>query len=199
VSSPPLRSRHHFFLVACSLEGGLGVLAIGLNYLLGAPLLGDMSISGNNALKGVIATIPPLAFFIWSLTTSWTPLHEVQQILEKVVRHHFQPWSLLQLLLISSLAGIGEELLFRGAIQGNLIGPIGVIPAVAVASLLFGLCHSMTRAYLVVTFIMGIYLGTLHIVTQDLITPVVTHALYDFLALVYFLRVHPTAPLPTDP
>jgi membrane protease YdiL (CAAX protease family) len=42
----------------------------------------------------------------------------------------------------------------------------------------------------IVATVIGAYLGVLWLWTGNLMTPIVVHALYDFVALIYLLRVH---------
>ncbi len=102
----------------------------------------------------------------------------------------FSGWSLSQLALISVVAGVAEEALFRGAIQGSLARGVGPKLALVIASVLFGAAHLITWTYAVMATVMGAYLGALWLWTGNLITPMVAHALYDFVALIYLLRVH---------
>ena len=102
----------------------------------------------------------------------------------------FGKWSILQLLVISVIAGISEEAFFRGAIQGSLADRVNVILAVVLASALFGAFHLITWTYAIIAAFIGAYLGLLWIWTGDLMTPMITHAVYDFVALVYFLRIY---------
>jgi len=95
----------------------------------------------------------------------------------------------MQLLSISVIAGISEEAFFRGAIQGSLSDHVNVILAVGLAAVVFGIGHLLTWTYAIIAAFIGAYLGLLWIWTGNLLTPVITHALYDFMALVYFLRV----------
>jgi membrane protease YdiL (CAAX protease family) len=46
----------------------------------------------------------------------------------------------------------------------------------------------VTPAYLVLASVMGLYLGMLFVHGGGLLAPVVTHALYDFGALLYLQR-----------
>jgi membrane protease YdiL (CAAX protease family) len=57
-----------------------------------------------------------------------------------------------------------------------------------VASLIFGACHWITPAYAAVASLIGFYLGWLLLATGNLWTPIVAHAFYDFLALVYLVK-----------
>ena len=88
------------------------------------------------------------------------------------------------------IAGISEEAFFRGAIQGSLADRVGVVLALVLASVLFGAFHLLTWTYAIIAAFIGAYLGLLWIWTGNLLTPMITHAVYDFAALVYFLRVY---------
>ena len=102
----------------------------------------------------------------------------------------FGNWSILQLTLISVCAEISEEALFWGAIQGSLVGHVGLGIALVMASLLFGAFHLITWTYAIIAAFIGAYLGLLWIWTGNLLAPMVTHTVYDIAALVYFFRVH---------
>lgn len=177
-----------FFWIGCAFELALSIVALGLNALLGQPLWSNLSWDPQACVAGVAATFPALGLFFLTVHASKGPLLHLKEFLNTAIRPLFQNWSLWQLLLISLLAGLGEELLFRGVVQGNLTRWLGVIPGLMLASLLFGACHPMTKSYLIITTFIGVYLGALWIVTGNLLAPIITHALYDFLALVYFLR-----------
>ena len=110
--------------------------------------------------------------------------------MESLLRPLFGNWSLLQLFAISLVAGLSEEAFFRGAIQGSLADRVNVILAVVLASALFGAFHLLTWIYATIAAFIGAYLGLLWIWTGNLMTPMITHAVYDFAALVYFLRVY---------
>ena len=177
-----------FFWIGCALEAALCLLALGLNGLSGRALWADLHWNQTHLLAGLLATLPALALFVLTLHASHGPLGRLRSFLEGTIRPLFNQWTLWQLLLISLLAGLGEELLFRGAVQGLLVDWLGLLPGLILASLLFGACHPMTLAYLMITTLIGLYLGSLWIVTGNLLAPIVTHALYDFLALLYLLH-----------
>jgi membrane protease YdiL (CAAX protease family) len=94
--------------------------------------------------------------------------------------------------LISLMAGIGEETLFRGLAQpllGDLIGSRFV--GLMLASILFGLAHSVTPTYAVLATVVGAYLGLLWIMCDNLLGPITAHAAYDFFALWYLKYTSP--------
>src|SRR5207302_1348917 len=100
----------------------------------------------------------------------------------------FASCTLLELLLLSLVAGIGEEMLFRGILQETVSRHFGVWPGVILASTLFGLLHPISPAYVVLAGLMGVYLGGLWFASGNLLTVILAHALYDFIALVYVVR-----------
>jgi uncharacterized protein len=99
-------------------------------------------------------------------------------------------WS--ELALISLSAGVGEEMLFRGVVQAGLSGWLGVPWGLSLTSLLFGLIHPISIVYMVFAAVLGFYLGAVWwIVHENLLTVMVTHAVFDFVALAYLIRIRP--------
>jgi membrane protease YdiL (CAAX protease family) len=134
--------------------------------------------------------IPAFLFFLWTLNSRLHVCSRHKQLMEGLLRPLLGNWSVLQLLAISLVAGIAEEAFFRGAVQGSLADRVNVILALVSASALFGALHLLTWTYAIIAAFIGAYLGLLWIWTGNLLTPMVTHAVYDFAALVYFLRVY---------
>ena len=100
----------------------------------------------------------------------------------------FSECSVFQLALISALAGFGEEALFRGVIQRALSEWWNPWVGLVVASALFGLGHHMTSAYAILAGLLGLYLGLLLMVFDNLLVVMLVHSLYDFAALVYLVQ-----------
>jgi membrane protease YdiL (CAAX protease family) len=167
----------------------LGVAAIA-GALLRLPVLGGRTPDLGSVLTGAVAALPPFGFFVWTLQYRVRALASHRQLLEKWVRPVFSGWSLGQIALISVAAGLSEEALFRGLIQGGLSKAIGLEAALLLASVLFGMAHLITWTYGILATVIGAYLGLLWIWTGNLFAPITTHALYDFLALVYLLRLY---------
>jgi len=126
--------------------------------------------------------------FWWMLRSSLAPLARIRRLLVAGLRPLFAPCSLVQLGIISLSAGICEEVLFRSVIQGTLATVAGPWVALFIASLIFGAVHLVTVAYGIIAAAIGGYLGLLWLLGGNLLIPIATHAAYDFLALVYFLR-----------
>ena len=171
------------------LELALLVFAFVWNWLFHRPALLDLHWSFTAASIGIVAAIPPFAFFVWTLNSSLHIFSRHNQLMEFLLRPLFGNWSLLQLFAISLVAGLSEEAFFRGAIQGSLADRVNVILAVLLVSALFGAFHLLTWTYAIIAALIGAYLGLLWIWTGNLLTPMITHAVYDFVALVYFFRL----------
>lgn len=176
-------------------EFSLGALALVFGWLLGFDPLRSI-VRGREhflhnlqliALGGALA-VPLLAFFL-ALDRIGTPW---SQSLREVIFRQLLPavadigWS--GRAVVALAAGIGEELLFRGLIQGGLETKMSPAAALITASVLFGLGHIVNAAYFAFATAIGLVLGLLLLWTGSLVTPIATHAVYDFLALEYLVR-----------
>ncbi len=177
-----------FFWFACGIESALLIAAFALAHLFGQPLFSDLHWSLMDLLLGFAASAPLFILFWWMLRSSLAPLVRVRRSLVTGLRPFFAPWSLVQLAVISILAGICEEVLFRSVIQGTLSAKAGPFIALIFASALFGAAHLVTLTYACVAAAIGAYLGVLWLLGDNLLIPITAHAAYDFVALVYFLR-----------
>lgn len=184
-----MENHQKWFVIGCGVELALVAIAALLSWVVKHPLFADLQWSGTDIVTGLLASLPLLALFVWLLGSTFDPFVEISRFLEEFLRPLFNQWSIAQLALISLLAGVGEEILFRGLIQDALTGSAGPIIAIGVASLLFGLLHTITTTYFIMATIIGVYLGLLFWIHGNLLVPIVTHAAYDFFALFYFLRI----------
>jgi uncharacterized protein len=181
--------RHELsFTAGCLFELLLLVLALVWAGLFHWPAAANFYWNWASAGLGIVAAIPLFGFFIWTMRSKLPLWSHHQQLLEAVVRPLFERWSVVQLFAISLVAGISEEAFFRGAIQGGLAERVPVLLALVLASALFGACHLLTWTYAIIAAFIGAYLGLLWMWTGNLLTPMATHAAYDFAALVFLLR-----------
>ena len=99
-----------------------------------------------------------------------------------------------ELVLLALIAGLAEEILFRGVVQAGLARVLPDWAAVLVAGAAFGLAHFITPAYALLAGLAGVYLGALFWLGGTLIVPIVAHALYDIVALSYVARLSRRSP-----
>jgi membrane protease YdiL (CAAX protease family) len=181
--------RQTVVLLAVLVEGGLLVGASFLGWMIDQPPLRQFAWTPQGALWGVAATVPILLLFFVFLRWPIGPLQRIQRFSEDIIRPLLAPCSLIDLLGISLLAGLGEEMLFRGVLQGAFTTWFNVWVGVAVASLLFGVLHSITVTYAVLAAVMGAYLsGVFLCADRNLLAVIIAHALYDFVVLLWLLR-----------
>lgn len=122
------------------------------------------------------------------LTTGWSPIRRLVALVTEQIGPALAGCSVAELALLALAAGVSEEVLFRGVIQTGLAGVLPAWLALIAASAAFGLVHFASRAYAAVAGVMGVYLGTLFLLQGSLLAPIVTHTLYDLVALLYVAR-----------
>ena len=91
---------------------------------------------------------------------------------------------------ISILAGVGEELFFRGL----LVEETGII----ISSILFSVLHFFPAvkeyySIAIVYFFIGVYFALIYQHSGGLWVPIFTHIIYDFVVLIYLKYLHKSA------
>jgi len=174
--------------LAIAFEGGLLLLALVLGSLLGYEPFRGIHLAWEAVLWGGVATVPPLLGMWWCARSDWEPFLRLMREVEEKIVPIFANCSVVALAFISLLAGLGEEALFRGVIQAALSDWSYPWISVVVASLLFGLGHMITPTYAILAGLLGAYLGAILVIYGNLLTVIVVHALYDFVALIYLTQ-----------
>ncbi len=159
-------------------------------------LLGKYPLSWAVAF-GLFATIPMLLSIVLTAMVPWRPLVELRELVQTKLAPLFRGMPSWALFLIAMGAGFGEEWLFRGfGVQGvgwllrDAWSPEMVQwTAILIVALVFGGLHALTPMYFFLTFVMGIYFGYLVWETESLLPAVVAHGLYDYIALLYIMRL----------
>ncbi len=134
--------------------------------------------SRDGFILGLLAAIPPALGILWIMSPAGRKLPfvaKVNSMLRGIAGATLQALNPVHMALMASAAGVGEEVLFRGVLQPQL--------GIAITSLLFGLLHPFTLAYAALVVLMGVYLGWVAERGQGLLAPIVTHAVYDLIAL----------------
>ena len=169
-------------------QAALIPLAFLLAALLGVSLLDNLYWDPDHALLGILATLPMLAMLGLMAASGWGPYRELSGQVREFVEWLFARSWPGAVLLLSLLAGIGEELLVRGALQGWLAGHLPAGWAILIAAVVFGLAHSISRLYFVFATLIGVYLGLVYHLTGNLLVVIIAHALYDWVVIRLYLR-----------
>ena len=184
-SAPP---RGYVYFLAVIFEGGLVLLWLAASHWIDMPTSDQGQPSVKAFVLGVAATLPLLPLMYFLSLSRFPPLRRLMAEIDETLVPFLSRLTVADFAVIAIFAGFGEEGLFRGLLQGWLAEQISPAAGLAVASVLFGLLHFVTPAYAVIAGLLGLYLGILYLATGNLVVPIVVHALYDFLALLYLVR-----------
>ncbi len=191
------------FRTAVILEMGLGLLAIVIGWVIGPDPRAyvpkwdpsDYAAIGWGVLYGLAATIPLVVFVEAFKRIPWKPIRDLELLGNDGLLKSLLSLSPLELVLISLCAGVGEELLFRGWMLpwmagGSMQGAVSLwrLPDVETAelwaaiigsSVAFGLVHPISKLYVVIAGLMGLYFGILMVWSGNLLVPIIAHSAYD--------------------
>jgi membrane protease YdiL (CAAX protease family) len=184
-------SERRLFLYGVVFELALGGIGILGGALTGVPALGGARLEWRAVAVGLVATLPLLAFFAVSWRSPRRELREIRSRLERLLPRLIGGLGVswwLGVVVLALAAGIGEELLFRGFLQGSLEHMLGATLGLLAAGLVFGLVHAITPAYAVIATFMGLYLGIAWRVSGNLVVPITIHAAYDAAVIWFVMR-----------
>jgi len=181
------------FWTAIGVELGLGVIAVGLGWLTGVDVrqwipmieLGQTADIWGGLAIGAAAAIPMLIGIELLERVEWEPIRNLKTFEELPVVSTLLSLSAAELVAIALAAGVGEELLVRGWLMAWICGPLASATPLAIglglvaSSVAFGLMHPFSKTYVVLTSIIGLYLGALVLWTGNLLVPIAAHTVYD--------------------
>lgn len=172
---------------ALAFEGALALAAIVLALIFGLRPWSTIAFDTDALVRSMLATVLMVVAVLALMQLNWSWVRNLDRIVREHLLPLFRDAGAMALLGVALMAGIGEELLFRGVIQAGLSGLVGPFTALVLASLLFGLAHALSAAYFVLTCLMGLYLGWLYMATGNLLVPITVHFLYDWIVLSWYL------------
>ena len=175
-------------LYAALFELSLGGLAFLLGLFFGINPAEKLEATPSSVLLGLGATVPLGALFLLFLRLDNPSFRRIRRLLSRLLRPLAPALTLPTALLLGAAAGIGEELLFRGFLQEGLTSLIGIAPGLLLASIIFGLLHSVTPVYAAFATLLGALLGFLYISAGSLLPSLLAHALYDAFGLLMLRR-----------
>ena len=189
-------TRRQIVTLAVAVEAGLGVAAVVLAWMLKLPMDEWVRFTLHGLLWGIGGAAILLAILCLCRRFPVGPIGRLMRLVDHHVRPLFRHCTVVDLLIISILAGIGEELFFRGLLHAWIerytagwFGPDAAVwVALAATSVLFGVAHCISREYTVFATVLGVLLGGLALLTGDLLASIVAHAGYDFVALLLLTR-----------
>ncbi len=188
--------RRGLLKTAVAVYGVLTAIAVGLAWVAGVGLARQLEPEAAGLLLGVAAVVPmSVVFFI---------APDLKDQVVDLLGPALSACRIHELAFLALLAGVAEELLFRGALEGWL-RQYDVVLAVVITNLVFGAMHPMTPLYFVIAAVLGGYLSLLAAWSpeRNLTAPIVAHGVYDFVAFLivrhdFRSRGRGPAPLPVE-
>lgn len=173
-----------FLWIATLFEGGLALMAFVLGTLLSVDPVAALRPDLTAAFWGMLGSLPLYALFAQSGRLAVA--RDIRKLLIEKLGGILAACSVPQLLYVASWAGITEEILFRGFLQPWLEQNWGWLGGLVFSNLIFALVHWITPAYALLAGLSGLYLGLMLDIgpERNLLTPILVHAIYDFLAFI---------------
>ena len=147
-------------------------------------VLGNPPSIATDVLTGLAASSPMLGGLLLLRKSSGVLSRQLWDVPVELLGPALNRSSQIGLAGIALMAGIGEELVFRGVLHGWL-SPAGPTVALIVPNVLFGALHYVNATYAVAAGVTGLYFSILlHFVPDvSLYSLMVAHAFYDYVAL----------------
>lgn len=180
-----------------AIQAGIVVLAVLLGLVFRQDLAGQIEFDLKALNWSVLGTGLLVLMAWWLADAPWGWVRELKGFMRDLVVPLFRNAPAGTLFMVALLAGLGEELLFRGVIQGGLEGVVGSWPALILASVLFGAMHALSRAYFLIATLMGFYLGLIYLWTGNLLIPILIHFFYDWIILRHYIGSRSGSPRPS--
>lgn len=176
----PASLRSFFVKASVVVESAFVLVSVVAAWMLGVDPWHGAGFDFRSLLSSIAATLPMVAGLLVMIHWRVRPFVELNQLLEETIGPSIRACQWYDFVVMSILAGLGEELLFRGVLQ-PLLG-------IVIASFLFGSLHWLNWAYAAIATIYGFYFGWLSATTDNLIVPIAVHAAYDLVAFAMLQR-----------
>ena len=179
-----------FFKKACLFEAALIPVAVVLGWIANINPYQNLHFSESAIAYGLLGTLPLFLLFLTLEQIRLESVVKIRNVLLETLGPSLSRYHWTDLSVLAAIAGVSEELLFRGVIQPWLESSWGMTAGLIVTNIIFGLAHAVTPLYAVLATLVGIYLSLAMDYGGDrnLLLPIVIHGFYDFLAFVALMR-----------
>ncbi|MBS1213661.1 MAG: abortive infection protein [Proteobacteria bacterium] len=176
--------RSDFLTLASLFQGALVVVAYVIGWLADLDPLADLSFDPASLLWGVAGTVPLYALFALSYRLPFEGMRTIRRFLLDKMGPLLDVCSTRDMVYLGLLAGVTEEILFRGVLQPLVESSWGWEWGLIGSNILFALAHWITPVYALLAGLTGLYLGLAMDLggERNLLIPIVIHAVYDMLA-----------------
>lgn len=128
--------------------------------------------------------------YLLMFSVSASPLLRMNSIqsLLSMLHNLFKNFTWPQIIVVSLLAGVGEEILIRGGLQSILVGLTSPFVGMLLASLIFGVMHFLSKIYVLITFVIGFVFALVFYLTDSMLLVMVAHTVYDIFAFAMIVK-----------
>jgi len=184
--------RNDFFKKACSFEAALILVAVVLGWIADINPFADLHFSESAVAYGLVGTMPLFLLYLSLERIQTESVIKIKHMLFETLGSGLHRYHWTDLLILASIAGLSEELLFRGVIQPWIESSWGMTAGLVGSNIIFGLAHAVTPLYAVLAILVGIYLSLSldYGGDRNLLIPIVIHGFYDFLAFIALMRAY---------
>ncbi len=186
-----LRPEHLFWGGLIQQAVLVGIAVVIAWFVFGDPIPFVMKLDTQALIDTIFCVVPLLAYMLFSLSPigdAIAPIRGTYEFLKRFLGNAMCGCNAWQLSLIGLSAGFGEEILFRGVLQPWALEHMSPSAGIALTSLLFGLLHPASIAYVVVATIISAYLGWVSYLTGNLLVPILAHGIYDVVGFNLLVR-----------
>lgn len=179
-------SQKNFINMAFWFEGSLIGVAWLIGWFVNINPIADLSLESLAFFWGIAGTIPLFLLFLLFYQYPIGPLYAIKKSLLDILGPILAMCRWYELIILATVAGISEEVLFRGVLQPWLEKDYGLTGGIVISNIIFGLLHWITPVYALIAGLIGGYLAYMMEIsgTRNLLTPIIIHGLYDYLAFV---------------
>jgi len=175
-------------------EGSLLIIALFWYYYSSSTL--KIEFTAPLVFLGILATLP---VFIINFALYWLSqklpeqFQQINRFSRDIVKPLCEQLGPVSALLIALLSGFCEEIFFRGFLLDLAAGYMHLALAVTISSMIFAYAHliGFFRTYwqiFIVYFLIALYFSWLVLSSESLVPAIVSHALYNFLTILYLSR-----------
>jgi hypothetical protein len=194
--------RARFMSLAVLFEGSLVIVALALGWIFRIDVLSGLRFSLAAAVTGLVGAIPPFVLLLATERLRIPALERIKKLVLESLGPSLTACRWFDVVLLAAVAGVGEEVLFRGAVQPlfeRWTASTGGSWAAGLilSNVIFGLLHFITPTYALLAGMMGVYFGLLLDATgpRNLLAPILAHGLYDYLAFLVLIRAARRGPI----
>ncbi len=178
------------------------VVALALGWIFRIDVLGGLRPSLAAAVAGLVGAIPPFVLLLATEGMKISALERIKRLVLESLGPSLKACRWFDVVLLAAVAGVGEEVLFRGAVQPlferwTVSTGWSWAAGLILSNIIFGLLHFITPTYALLAGMMGVYFGLLLDATgsRNLLGPILAHGLYDYLAFLMLIRAARRGPV----